>query len=212
MTLATYALVTLANTKTFLGISTSDKDDLIEMLINMATDYIESEIGIRFKSTVYTNEEYDGTGRSELKLKHFPVIIPPTVFLQKNNATDNTDSWEDISADDFWVDQETGIITRTSSFLDFEDNANNDEGLTDDAKFTLGKNKYRVTYTAGYATVPYDIQYACMTMVGDTLNTRNKGGIKSETLGDHSVTMADANAENKVVNAILDKYRDQPLA
>ena len=39
MDLTAYALVSLDNTKTFLGINDNSKDDLLKMLINMATDY-----------------------------------------------------------------------------------------------------------------------------------------------------------------------------
>lgn len=207
MDLVTYALVTLDNCKTFLGITNDSQNELLKFLINMATDYIESETGIRFKSTAYANEEYDGTGTRELKLKHFPV----TAFtkLEVNNASDNTDSWETIDSKNYWVDNDTGIITRTSAFADFDDD--DPKGLSDDTVFSTGKNKYRASYTAGYATVPYDIQMACLGMVADAKNRMPNSGVVRETLGDHSIEMASVDKENKLVSNILDKYRDIPL-
>lgn len=203
MDLLSYALVTLADTKQFLGIDNNEQDDTIKLLINMATDYIEKKTNRRFKSTVYTDEEYDGTGKFELKLKQFPVIT--FTQLQKNNATDNTDSWETINATDYWVDLETGIITRTSEFLDWEDNE--EVGLAESV-FSLGKNKYRITYTVGYATIPSDLQYACMAFVSQVLNNRKAGGIKSESLGDHSIVFEEIYQKDSIVKQILDNYKD----
>lgn len=190
MPLVSYALATLGNAKTFLGITNSDKDEVLEMLINQATDYLETKCGRRFASTTYTEQEYDGNGTVELKLQQFPVITFTT--LQKNRATDNSDDWETVDTDDYWVENETGIITKTS-------------------KFYKGKFNYRATYTAGYATIPYDLQYACLTIVSETLNRRSAMGIKAESLGDHSITFESLYQSNAVLKDIVSNYRDIPL-
>jgi len=214
MDLLAYALVTLDNTKTFLGISDHTKDDKIKLLINMATDYIESQTGRRYVSTVHTSEEYDGTGTQQIQLKAFPVIT--FTSLEVNNASDNSESWSTISSSDYWVDTDTGIITRTSSFLDFDDSEDGEETLSETI-FQRGKNKYRATYTSGYSSIPYDLQFACMTLVGQFLNTGAGSGIKSESLGDHSITYQDvteltSGMKGGIVEDILQKYRDIPLA
>lgn len=213
MDLVSYALVTLDNTKTFLGITNNEKDELLKMLINMATDYIESQTGRRFTSAVNTNEKIDGTGTSQIKLKRFPIITPPEVLLYVNDTADNTDSWTAIDSNDFWVDTETGIITRTSSFLEFDESVENDEALSETV-FTRGKEKYKATYTSGYSTVPYDIQFACMSMVGNLLATGKATGIKSESLGDHSITYQDVSdiGSQSMFSDVINKYRDIPLA
>lgn len=190
MPLVSYALATLGNAKTFLGITNSDKDEVLEMLINQATDYLETKCGRRFASTTYTEQEYDGNGTVEMKLQQFPVITFTT--LQRNRATDNSDDWETVDTDDYWVENETGIITKTS-------------------KFYKGKFNYRATYAAGYATIPYDLQYACLTIVSETLNRRSAMGIKSESLGDHSLTFESLYQSNAVLKDIVSNYRDIPL-
>ena len=216
MPLVSYALVTLDNTKTFLGITDNSKNALLELLINMATDYIETQTGRRFTSSVNTYEKHDGTGTNQLKLNNFPIITPPAVILEVNSAVDNTSDWATISADDYFIDTATGIITRTSSFLDFETTGDNDEILSE-IRFSCGKDKYRATYTSGFATVPYDLQYACMTLVGQFYNTKAGSGIKSESLGDHSITYQDiteltSGMKGGILEDILTKYRDIPLA
>lgn len=214
MDLVSYALVTLDNTKTFLGITDHTKDEKIKLLINMATDYIESQTGRRFVSVVHTQEEYDGTGNNQLQLKAFPIIS--FTKLEVNNASDNSDSWSEISSSDYWADTNTGIITRTSSFLDFDESVDGEETLSETI-FDKGKNKYRATYTSGYSTIPYDLQYACMTLVGQLLNTGGGSGIKSESLGDHSITYQDiteltGGVKGGILEDIIQKYRDIPLA
>lgn len=216
MNLVAYALVSLDDTKTFLGITDNSKDEVLKLMINMATDYIETQTGRRFTSAVNTYEKHDGTGTNQIKLNNFPIITPPAVILQVNNATDNTSDWATISSDDYFVDTATGIITRTSSFLDFETVGDNDEVLSE-VRFSHGKDKYRATYTSGYATVPYDLQYACMSIVGQLNNTKAGSGIKSESLGDHSITYQDITEltggfKGGILEDILSKYRDIPLA
>jgi hypothetical protein len=182
-------LVTLANTKTFLGISDNTKDAVLNILINAISDYIENYCGRTFASTVYTDEEYDGNAAYEMRLKNFPIIIPPDVIMHRNNSWDSSDDWETVDSDDYWVDEDTGIITKNTVFH-------------------KGKQNYRFTYTAGYATIPNDIQYACMVMVSEALSRKDNTGLKAESLGDHSVTYMDVIEQNQVVKDILNGYRD----
>ena len=89
--LNSWALTTLADVKESLGIDsgTTTGDNLIIRKINQATDMIESYCGKNnsqhFASTVYTNEEYDGTGTDQLILKNRPVITFTT--LQQRDTT-----------------------------------------------------------------------------------------------------------------------------
>jgi hypothetical protein len=214
MDLLSYALVSLDNAKVFLGINDNSKDELLKMLINISTDYIESQTGRRFVSAVHTQEKYDGTGNQQLKLNAFPIIT--FTLLEVNNASDNSSSWNTISSSDYWVDSDTGIITRTSTFLDFDESVDGEETLSETI-FDRGKNKYRATYISGYFTIPYDLQFACMTLVGQLLNTKAGSGIKSESLGDHSITYQDiteltGGVKGGILEDILSKYRDIPLA
>ncbi len=197
-------LVSIADAKTYLGISDNSKDALLTLLITAVGKSIETYCGRTFASTVFTNEEYDGGGTKELRLKNYPV----TTFtkLERNKAEDNSDDWEEIDSEDYWVDLNSGIITRSSGFLDFE--PTEEEGLSSDSYF-WGKSKYRATYTAGFATVPTDIQLAVLISVADLYSRGKAPNVKSESLGDHSITFADSSSiNNKNVKAILDMYRE----
>lgn len=212
MDLVSYALVTLDDTKLFLGISDHTKDEKLKLLINMATDYIESQTGRRFKRTTYTDAKFDGTGTRELFL-NYPILS--FTSLSVNTGSDNSENWNTVGANDYWVDNVTGAITRTSDFSEFDDTM--DEGLSD-VRFAHGKNKYRATYEAGYDVIPYDLQYACMTLVGQLMNSASGSGIKSESLGDHSITYQDITEVSSkgmgggILEDVLSKYRVIPIA
>lgn len=186
MALVDYAIITLNDLKTFLGITGSDKDSLLEMLINQATDYIETRADRRFADTVYTEEKYDGTGQNEIVLKQFPVIS--FTKLEKNNASDNSDSWEEVSGSDYWVDDAEGVVTKTTNF-------------------SKGKQNYRATYTAGYESIPYDLQFLAMSLISDMYNRRKNMGVLKETLGDHSIDFEKAMQENPALMRIISNYR-----
>jgi hypothetical protein len=192
MDLVSYAIVSLDNVKSFIGITNSQHDELLKFLINQATDYIESYTGRRFVDTTYTEEKYDGNATQDLVLKQFPVTATETFKLEKNNNFDNTDNWEEVDTDNYWVDNSEGCVHKISLF-------------------NLGKQNYRVTYSAGYDTVPFDLQFLACSLVGEIFNKRRAMGIKSEKLGDHSITFAGELAANESLQNIIGNYRKIPI-
>jgi len=185
-------LVTRDNLKTFLGITDSSKDALLDLLNDQVSAMVEKKCGRTFDETVYTDEEYDGTSEKKLVLKQFPVTATTTFKLERNWATDNSDDWEEIDTDDYWVDNNEGIVTKLTEFL-------------------AGKQNYRATYSAGYGTIPYDLQYVVMQSIGLFLNKRRASGLKSETLGDHTVVFEGIIAENDNLYNMISDYRKIPL-
>ena len=190
MDLVSHALVSLADTKVFLG-ATSLSDDQIKLYINMATDMIESATGRRFKSTVYSNQVFDGNGEKEILLPQYPV----TAFssLEKNGAYDNSSQWEVVDTEDYWREDAYGRII--GQF-----------------RFSCGTGNYRASYTAGYTTIPYDLQFACMKIVQFFSFDFKASGIVSERLGDHQVTFAKGSEagsfeNDPVIKKVVDKYR-----
>lgn len=189
MPLVNYALITVGQAKTFLGIT--GQDELLTDLINAVTTYIESKCHRRFKESTYTQELLDGKGSYEVTLKNYPVTT--FTLLEKRNATDNTNSWNTVDTDDYYIDTDSGLLTSV-------------------CKFSNGIQNYRATYTAGYATIPYDLQYACAVIVGDFLKKAKSAGIKLESLGDHSITFEAISMTNPAVMDIINKYKSYALA
>tara|TARA_Y100001973_G_scaffold99469_1_gene158735 strand:- start:112 stop:978 length:867 start_codon:yes stop_codon:yes gene_type:complete len=73
MAVDTYALTTLANLKTWLGIGDSGSDGFLENLIDRTSDYLESLCDRKFKARDFV-EWYDGDGTNRLQLDQWPVV------------------------------------------------------------------------------------------------------------------------------------------
>lgn len=163
--LVSYALCTVADVKESLGIASSDTswDNIITRKINQATQMIESYCGRRFLQTTYTDEEYDSTRSNQLILRQRPIV--GSITLGRRNGTLNDDNWNDIDTDLYFADANSGVI---------------------DLLFTTSGiwNGYRVTYTAGYATIPADIAEACATLAAYyTLNADGVVGVREKQEG-----------------------------
>lgn len=190
MDLVSYALTDVTATRTYLGYKDTSKDELIKLLINVATDYIEDYCGRRFKNTVYTNEVISGNGEKEMLLPQYPITA--FVLLEKNGAVNNSASWESVDGESYWRDDPVGKLFGTY-------------------RFECGVRNYRVTYSAGYATIPYDLQFACMKLVELMARDTNAQGLSSERLGDHAVTFSKASEDDPMLKKILDKYKKPNL-
>jgi len=150
--LLTYALCQVSDVKESLGIASSDstKNNLITRKVNQATRAIESYCGRRFLSTVYTQEEYAATQVDELVLRQRPVIS--FTSLEIRDAGLNVNNWETIDTQLYFIDTNAGVLNLLFN--------------------ASGRwNRYRATYTAGYATIPEDLAEACASLATFYVNT-----------------------------------------
>ena len=72
MAVGTYALISLASLKTYLGVTTSTDDSLMESTIDRATALIERRIGRNILAREYT-EWHGATHAHSIALKQYPV-------------------------------------------------------------------------------------------------------------------------------------------
>lgn len=150
--LLSYSLTDLASVKESLNLASSDhsKDNLIIRKINQATRAIESYCGRRFQSTLYTQVEYAATQTDELILRQRPVTAFTSLEIRDSGLDVN--NWETIDTQLYYVHNAAGVI-------DLMFNA-------------FGRwNRYRVTYTAGYGTIPEDLAEACASLAAFYVNT-----------------------------------------
>lgn len=196
-TLVSYAIVQLDVLKEALQLTGTTHDERLNGYINRATDIIESYIGFRPYLTTYTNEVYSGVGSRELTLRHWPV----TTLTSLSNATGDfsNPNWEAIDSSDYSL--------KTNA---------NDRGIVYLGGFYQGVNNYRATYTAGYTTIPHDLQEAAIEMVSYLFNRRRvTPGLRSESLGKYSYSLDPIGGLGIIkflgLNAILDRYRTVPV-
>lgn len=203
MALLSYALTTVDRYKVFAGISDTAQDTLIELLINAATDYIESYTGRRFLKSTYTQEIYDADDSGVLILKNTPLASGDSFTLEARNSGVNEDDWETMDSQYFSVDYEAGVVKAMGGF-----------------KFRKGRSAFRVTYQAGYnydnattflGTVGAgDLEFACWELVKSAINNSSlDSNVQSERLREYAVTyFASSVYANNIVLDILDKYKN----
>lgn len=192
MALVSYALTSLDNLKEVLGVTDNAQDALLTNLINRATDTIESYCGRRFASTAYTDEEYDGTGTRYINAKQYPITA--LTAYEHNSGASGTTDWNTLQND----------------YIKYIDDGQGPGQFLYDQGFIRGIRNYRFTYTAGYTTIPYDLEQACLDLCTWFYNSRKNMGLQSETLGEYSYTKSVFTGnpiENLGIDLILEKYR-----
>lgn len=184
MALLSYALTTVANVKTRLGISVSTYDTVLETLVNNATDWIESQLGgRRVKQTTYTQETYDGGG-CDIFLRQYPGA--DLTACEYNAGDYATAVWTAFQTSQYTLVTDGGYVHFT-------------------APTPKGVRNLRFTYKGGYATIPSDLQVLCEELAGREFNRRKADGMLSEAVDGQAISWnTDLTADQK---ATLAKYK-----
>jgi hypothetical protein len=152
------SLVTLAVAKKYLQISHSEEDDIIQVLIDSAEEYVSDETGIYF---------HDGEGEITEDLDGGELELMPTK-RPINSVTGILDTENDNEATTGWKHTKIRILSETDGTL-----------------WGRGIQRWRVTYDAGYDSnsVPVGIRHAILDLVyrGYT----NRGGKGHQSAAGH---------------------------
>lgn len=190
--MANYPLITVARAQAAEQL-TSVASTRLTSLIASASAAIERHCNRRFVSQSFT-ETHDGDGASELILEHFPLISLTSVTIIEDDGTEVA-----IAATEFRTKAGVGLIRfkpdSTAAYRWFPE----------------GFQNVRIVQTAGFASVPEDVQEACVLLVAALYaGERKDAGVSSEKLGDYSVTLRDlaAGTMPENVKSLLSSYRD----
>lgn len=204
-TLQTWALTTVADVKELLGIDAGNttKNNLIIRKINQATAIIERYCGKgpdeHFASTTYTNQEYDSPQTDQLVLRNRPITAISS--FQYRDTSDNTDNWT------------------TFESVDWFNNSGSLPAGVIDLTFRLwgGYNSYRISYTAGYTTIPDDLAEAAAMLAAYLVDNPTTGaGVKSKQQGPKKIEYFEGQVSQSLVEQLgldetLDSYRYIPI-
>lgn len=183
------ALISLEMAKALIGAKITDDAQEVALIfyINAASHYCNTYTGRSLLSRANT-EYYNGNGDDKLILNNYPVSTLTSVY--------------DDQAQTFAVGS---LIPATSLYI-IPDGLKNIIAYYGGA-FTPGYHNIKVVYTAGYATVPYDLQEACFGIVALYFyQTQEKRfGITSRSVGDGSTTF-DKDVP-RWITSILDGYK-----
>lgn len=171
--LLSYALVGLSDVKETLGIASSvtTYDNLITRKINQATEMIVGYCNRRFDEQTNVVEYYDGTYSQQLLLRNRPVTDTTTFSLQARNTSLNDVDFTTIPSNEYFVDTAAGVVDGVSSFSGSYD-------------------RFKVTYSYGWATIPSDIAEACATVAAFLVNNdpSQNAGISQKEEGTRKIT------------------------
>ena len=79
----------------------------------------------------------------------------------------------------------------------------------DSARFPPALLSTLIEYSAGYTVVPDDIRQACMVLAGTMYLSRKKdGSLQSESLGDYSYSMANADSTRSMMEDMLGSWKE----
>lgn len=145
-------LCALADVKAFMGKTDSNADATLGRIITAATDWIQSITNRTFSQQTFS-EIRDGSGNSEMLLSNPPVSAMLSLAV---NAVAISAQTADGQPGYFISNQETLVL---SGYV-----------------FTRGRKNVRLSYTGGYATVPFAVAQACIELVQSTYQRGQRGG------------------------------------
>lgn len=196
------AIITRENLKTYLGISGTSEDDFLDLVVAGVDTLIESLSGRRFESETYTEQVVDGTGRQRLYLPNRPLTAVSEVRVSGEGVAGVNNS-SDFDSSTIWNVNDDYVIDSLT-----QDERNQSLLVAVYGVWPLGIKNVRVTYTAGYTTVPADIKLAAYQIAARVRNGRTRGGmIKSERMGDESYELFD-DVSRSIADSVLAKYRE----
>lgn len=169
------SLTSASNVKAWAGISGSSDDALLATLIAACDDAVKSLLLGRVLESAEYVEKCDGHGRDWIILNQRPVTEIEQVKIDADRNFGDGITAEDT--DDYEFDGDTGMLYRKAGC------------------WPEGRRNIRVTYTAGYETLPDDVVHAANIIVAEwyVRAKQLKGGqsqaeIASENLGYESQT------------------------
>ncbi len=200
-TIVSWALTTLVDVKSFLGITVTTWDTLLCNLINSASSFLEKATDRKLLARTYLynipahreDSWYDGDSKKTLFTRQYP--INSVSYLEMDGS-------ELASAGTTDYYGSTGYIIYSRRGELFYANG-----------FVMGKQNVRISYNAGYASGTPELEELrelCNALVGYVYTNKGTLGFKSERIGNYSYSKGDLKAvEIYGIDgmAVINRYR-----
>lgn len=162
-------LTTLANVKEYDDSLGSGNDAVLTSMIARISALIEQRFDGRIVEATY-QEIKDGNNRTVMVPKHRPISTFTTLHISADQTWDATTL---VASTDLIVDSITPRVH-----------------LKGGRAFTIGFQNVRMVYTAGFATIPLEVEDYAIRKVIEAFKKRRTLGITSISLKDGSITRA----------------------
>ena len=175
-------LTTLQNVKDWLGLESDDDDTLLTRMVSAISEYIQSWLNRDLLTAAYT-EILDGNGGVKLMLSNYPVNTVTSLTVDGQTIPSAVDS------------QGAGYMVTPNLIL-----------LLGSYSFTKALQNVVVSYTAGFAVTPPEIEQAVIELIALRYKERDRIGHVSKSLGGETVTFSQKDFPADVLT-ILNNYR-----
>lgn len=196
----TYALITVTEAKTYLGLSGSTYDTVLDALVDGVTVWVENYLGGRRLSNAAAadiTEYHDGPpvtsmARRDDKKRIYPrryPLVSVTSIAYRSSSDYQNPTFTNFSAQyEYILESDKGSIYFPG-------------GLPP------GVQNIKLIYQGGYATasMPEDVKLAVKMMVAKAFGKRKVQGITAESVGGGSLTWSEETSPE--VLSILNSYR-----
>ena len=174
-------LTTLANIKAWLALSTGSDDAVLARLITATSSYIQSWLGRTLAVTAY-DEVRNGQGGTRMAFANAPVTA--VASLRLGRVTIPPVSGPHTAG---YLFDDTLLYLRGHAFWEGEQNVS-------------------ISYSAGFATIPPEIEQACIELVAQRYRERDRIGRSSTSLQGESAAFVVKDLSPDV-QTILQKYQ-----
>ena len=179
-------LTTLANAKLWLGVTNASDDLLLTRIVSSASVFIQEWVARPLLAQSFTFTA-SGRGSTKLVLPNYPITAVASVTVDGQG-----------------IPASTGPLS---------------SGYTFDAYqvyllgygFNNGINNVVVAYTAGYATVPLDIEQACLEIVGSMYRRRDRIDLVSKGAQGETTSHSQLDFPPTVKSVLLNYKKYNPV-
>jgi hypothetical protein len=188
-------LITLDDYKTFEGISSTKEDEKLEVLIPSVSQLVKTYCANSINDFVTVAKEEFFTldyATDTIQLTEAPVLAISSVQIKEKIG----DAYATLEATKYDIDKRTDSLIRLES--------------TGYKQWPQGPNSVKVTYTAGYATVPLDLKLAVVDLITYYLKDEHKPrSTLSGATQEYNGATRDTGFPDHI-RRVLDLYRQLP--
>jgi len=174
-------LTTLANVKGWLNITTNGDDAVLQRMISSVSQYVQSWLNRSLLSASYT-EKRSGTGTHSMALSNYPIRSIASLVIDGVTIPASTDGIQS----GYMFDERMLYLV----------------GYT----FTPRLLNVAISYTAGYAVVPPEIEQAVIDTLSLRYRERTRIGEVSKSMGGETVSFSQKDFSDSA-KTILNNYR-----
>jgi uncharacterized phiE125 gp8 family phage protein len=181
-------LTTVANVKQWLNVTSNTDDSLLQRLLSAESANIQNYLNRQFAVTAYT-DTINGQNTLAVHTVNYPIVSVASVTIDGQLIPQSTDPTVPG-----WVFDLYSVRLVPWQY-----------------RFTNGQQNISIQYTAGYASVPLDLEQACIELVALRYRERSRIGVNTQTLGQETTSYQNIDMPPSVKTALAQYKKVVPV-